>query len=350
MSQPIFSGEVQKTVAYTNPINDTIPGDTLFIHYNLNEAPVMYSRPIITSVCIDGECRLVNIELFWNITGRYLGFELPKGEFLSKTKHAPFNAKEYDRLHNLLGDPLSALANYSMKDLATPNDSTKTKVDAVSSATIAAVLNYIVEGAVYTTYTLWHITYGETKRTIEKLTSQKLNSELVLRILESNNLKDKVWVLNHISDKMKISPELLQKLMETISGKDIYLVERSLNALKPEVLTDDLQLKLATIFENSGFLQKRLIIQKLKETKQLSPEVVQLFSLAMNNMNGTLVKTTLELFKIHKIEVEQVEAQVSELLKNKNRFIANQAYQFLNRAEIIDKRTIKTIEKYKKRN
>ena len=50
MSQPIFSGEVQKTVAYTNPINDTIPGDTLFIHYNLNGNRVPKSggcRPIM---------------------------------------------------------------------------------------------------------------------------------------------------------------------------------------------------------------------------------------------------------------------------------------------------------------
>ena len=93
--------EIEKVVPFYTDIKDTIPNDTLLIYFDKNENPVKYSRKIITGVCIDGECRLVNIELFWNTTGRYLGFKLPKGEFLSKTEHDPFKSADYNRLHEL---------------------------------------------------------------------------------------------------------------------------------------------------------------------------------------------------------------------------------------------------------
>ena len=48
--------------------------------------------------------------------------------------------------------------------------------------------------------------------------------------------------------------------MEIISGKDIYLAERSLNALKPNALTSEIQIELSNIFDNSGFLHKLFIM------------------------------------------------------------------------------------------
>ncbi len=289
MNTSTISGEIDKIVPQTIDFKDTIPNDTLLIYFDTENCPVKYSRKIIVGVCVDSECRLVNIELFWNITGRYLGFELHKGEFLSKTEHSPFKPEDYDLLHKLLSDPLSALAHYSIEELVPASDSTKIEIDVVSSATISAVLDYIVEGAVYTTYTLWHIVYGPTKREIEKLTIGKLNSELILKILDSNNLDDKIWVLNHIPNSVEITPELQNKFMEMIAGNDIYLAERSLNALKPESLTDDIQIKLINAFTETGFLLKRMIIQKLKQAPQLNIEVTTTLSSQLITMNGTLV-------------------------------------------------------------
>ncbi len=349
MNQPSISSKITKVVPQIIDFKDTIPNDTLLIHLTENCIPVNYSRKIVIGVCIESKCRLVNIELFWNITGRYLGFELPENEFLSKTEHDPFSAVEYDRLHILLADPLSALANYSLDELVPANESLEIKVDAVSSATIAAVLDYIVEGAVYTTYTLWHIVYGSTKREIENLTAKKLNSELVLKILESDNLEDKIWVLNHFSSKMKITPELQNKLLRIISGTDVYLAERSLNVLRPVSLTDDIQIELIRIFNDTGFLQKRLIFQKLGKVPELNSNVVTYFSSELKTMNGTLVKSTLELFKSHNINSGTVLMQIAELLKNNNRYIAKQAFNYLKDIDNLNKKTYKKVERYKKR-
>jgi hypothetical protein len=275
---------------------------------------------------------MLKIELFWNITGRYLGFKLPEGEFLSKTEHVKFNSNEYDVLHRLLADRNSALANYSLKELAPEKDSSNTKVDAVSSATIAAVLDYIVPGAVYTTYTLWHFVYGPTKREIERISSQKLSAEIVLDLLKSTNSTDQSWALTHINAEMEVTESLLDKFMELVSGDDSYLTERALNALKPENLTSEIQTELFDIFNKTGFLQKSLIIQKLKEAPKLDDEVIKSIASNLPNLNGVLVKNVLDMFAAQKIENEFVTEKVAALLQEENRYISNLAFKYLENA------------------
>jgi len=350
LNEPTISTEIYEVIPRVIDFKDTLHCDTLLEYLSVNQIPVMYSRKILTGVCIDGKCRLVNIELYWNITGRYMGFKLPEGEFLSKTEHVQFNSNEYNRLHQLLADPFSTLANYSIKELIPEKDSTKTEVDAISTATIAAVLDYIVTGAVYTTYTLWHVVYGQTKHEIEKITSERLTSGIILELLNSKNQNDQIWTLNHISEKVEISNDLQKKLLEFISSNDIYLVERALNAMKPNSLTSEFQIDMVNILDSSGFLQKRLIIQKLKDVPELDKYVMKKLSGELNNLNGALVKMTLDMFHSHKIEDETVAENVAVLLSNENRYIANQAFKYLDSKDLLNKKTFKSVEKYKKNN
>ena len=169
VEQPIIKGEVTKTLAIATEFNDTIQGDTLYLQFTDNEKPQMAYREISTSVCIDKQCRRLQITIYWDITGKYLGFELPPGEFLSKTEHVPFLENEYRRLHTLLANRYSPLANYKLEELAPKNKDNRNGIDAISSATIKDVLNSVVEGAVYTTYMLWHIVYGNTQKEVQKL-------------------------------------------------------------------------------------------------------------------------------------------------------------------------------------
>jgi hypothetical protein len=350
LHEPSFPGKIDKIIPHAINFSDTIHSDTLYEYILPDGFPVMYARNIPTEVCIDNECRPVNIRLFWNSTGRYLGYKLPEGEFLSKTKHTPFTAEEYDRLHTLLGDPLSPLAHYKITELVNAKDSAKTAVDAVSSATIAAVLDYIVPGAVYTTYTLWHIVYGETKREIELRTSAKLTPAQVIKFLDSEILEDKVWVLNHIPKEMPVTGELLDKLLQLISENDIYLAERALFAIPPERLTSEVQLRLIGSFKTAAMLQKKLIAEKLSQTPELQPQPAELLSGELVNLNGTLIKHILELFETQNIESEQVNNKVALLLNNKNRYIASRAVQFLESREVLDKKTEKKLDKYRKKN
>ncbi len=346
----IINGAV-KIIPHAIDIQDTIPNDTIFEFTDKNNQQLYYSRKISTGVCIDGECRLVSIVLYWTVTGRYLGFKLPPGEFLSRTKHKPFHPQDYDRLHVLLSDPLSPLSQYSIEELVPHTDSTQTGVDAVSTATIAAVLDYIVEGAVYTTYTLWHIVYGPTKRKIEKLTAQQLTPELTMKLLNSKNIDDQVWAMEHMHDKFAINKEICNILMANISGNDLYLAERSLNALSPEILKNDsIQKQLGILFSTGGFLKQRLILERLKDAPSLSPALLHQLLAQLEKANGVIVKLTTELFSSKKIEDKTVTEHVLQLLNNDNRYISYQACKYLETLSNMDKKNDKKLKKYKKNN
>lgn len=349
LNNSFTSKKIAAVIPHIVEMDDSIPNDAILEYTSESGIPIMFSRKISTEVCIDTTCRLLKIELFWNITGSYLGFELPQEEFLSKTEHAKFNAAEYDKLHLLLANPQSELANYSLKELAPKKDTVKNGVDAVSSATIKAILNYIVEGAVYTTYTLWHIVYGPTKREIENITAKKMNADITLELLNSAKTEDRIWALNHFPKQMQINKELQSKLMEFISGNDVYQAERALNTLNPVMLNFEIQGELVNIFQNAGFLQKRLILQKLKEVPAINPIAIQVLSSKLGDLNGSLLKMVLELFKNQQIEDETVVSEISELLKNENRYISSMAYKYLEKVDSLDKKTRRNVEKYKKK-
>ena len=351
INEPELFAAAKHKIPHLINFQDTIPNDTLFEFVDKNNQPLYYSRKILSGVCVSGECRLVNIHLFWTITGRYLGFEMPPGEFLSRAKHKPFFPDDYDRLNTLLGDPLSPLAHYSINDLVPPVDSSKAKVDAVTSATIAAVLDYIVKGAVYTTYTLWHIVYGQTKREVEHITAQRLTPQLTMQLLNSKNVDDQVWALNHIPGKIEIDQKLLNKIMENIAGKDVYLAERSLNVLPPEILNNEnVQEQLGDIFAHSGFLQQRLILEKLKAAPSLHPVLLHQLSGELDETNGILIKLMMELFIKKKVNDNTVVADARQLLKHDNRYIANQALKYLETLDNTDRKTERSIEKFKRKH
>ena len=126
------------------------------------------------------------------------------------------------------------------------------------------------------------------------------------------------------------------------------MAERALNALKPEVLNNPIQMQLCSVFENTGTIQRRLILQKLKEIDQFNPKAALQLSAALENLNGMLVKTTLEVFTIHKQQQKEIISSVVPLLKNKNRYIAYQAFKFLDGIDNNDPSVKRKLEKFRK--
>lgn len=337
MAIPIISGQ-----------KDSISSDTLFEYHRKNKLPFMYSRKFISDVCTDNKCRTLKIELFWNRTGRYLGFKLPKGEFLSKAEHVKFKSKDYNQIHQILSNPHSQLVNYSIDDLVTKFNNSN--VDGISSATESALLKYVVNGAAYTTFTLWNLAYGSTKSEIERLTIKNLNTEIVQDMLDSQNRDDKIWIINHIPPEMEISGELRDKLLELISGNDILLSELSLNALNPKALTDDTQIKLLEIFNKTEEFQKSLIIRKLGYSPKLNEQVAKIISSELTHLSAIIIKLSLDMLGNQKIDDEIVSANIAQLLHSKNRYIANQALKYLENCESLSTELRREVEQFKKSN
>ena len=157
-SQPAFM--------FKNP--DSLLNHQMHLLMDKEGLPLFYYSDIQTPVCIDGLCKPVNVELYWNLIGNYLGYGVYSDELLSKYDHEIFEEEDYLTLHNLLSDELSILGRRKLSTLY--NSDVKrdkaikfkgVEVDAISGATIKEIKTSVVGGALYSCYTLWHLVHGE---------------------------------------------------------------------------------------------------------------------------------------------------------------------------------------------
>lgn len=327
--EPLINLPPESVKAIPVAFQDSIGDDTLFLSLSHEGMPVNYHRKIRTSVCFDGLCRLLDIILYWNPTGSYLGFELPKGEFLSKAEHDPFTAEEYQKLHTILSDSLSPLGDYSFAELVSGEENTE-GVDAVSSATLTEIQHYVISGAAYTTYRLWHIFYGITPEIISRQTLANFSDAMALKILGSNSVGDQLWALNNLPGLPNYSEELINKIFELTKDSNLNLAERSLQALNQQAVESPLnQRKLLDLFVNGEYTLKKLILNKLKLAGVPHSNIIQTLGDILPSLNGDLLGSVLDYFFETGIRNEHILLQTSALLDNKNRFISKKAYDFL---------------------
>ncbi|MEZ4921743.1 MAG: hypothetical protein R2780_01105 [Crocinitomicaceae bacterium] len=142
--------------------------------------PKYFYSNIFTPVCNTGECLPVKINIYWDLTGKYLRFDLAEGEILTKLDHVPFSKEDYDLLHEILADENDPRRIYLAKQFkGSPiEDNTNqgedqsmpapqafvfaTKyemVDGITGSTLPHSEGKFVPGALYTTYTLWGLVH-----------------------------------------------------------------------------------------------------------------------------------------------------------------------------------------------
>lgn len=329
-----YDQEQTKVIAY----KDSLSGDSIFlVQRKESNIPLHFFKNIVTDVCFDNECRLLQVSVYWNITGRYLGFDLPPGEFLSKRDHKPFSHSEYERLNDLLADPNLPLNAVSFEELIEVPDLISDSIDGISGATTKALSEMVVKGAAYTTYTLWNIVHGPTQDLIVQKTEKQLSPDLIDLILKSPDQSDKVWVLDKINSGTILTKKLTTSLLEIIAGDDFFLAYSALNALKSSHLeSTSLQSNLFSIYENADHSIQRMIIEKLMKAPALGSNFVVQSRKLLETLNGKQLGDLLKLYTKHDIYDTQTIEVVAKILKNDNSFIARQAYNFLKSSPLTD--------------
>jgi len=318
---------------------DSLSEDSLFLVQGTEEhIPLHYFKDITTNVCFDNECRLLQVSVYWNITGRYLGFDLPPGEFLSKRDHKPFSHSEYERLNDLLADPNLPLNAVSFEELIEVPDLTSDSIDGISGATTKALSEMVVKGAAYTTYTLWNIIHGPTQDLVAQKTEKQLSPDLIDLILKSPDQSDKVWVLGKIKPTTILTQKLTTSFLEIIAGDDFFLAYSTLNALRSSHLeSPSLQSALFSIYENANHSIQRMIIEKLMKAPALGSNFVVQSRKLLETLNGKQLGDLLKLYTKHDIHDAETIEVVAKILKNDNSFIARQAYNFLKASDLSDR-------------
>jgi hypothetical protein len=309
---------------------DSIPDDSLTIYFSNTSCPEAFSRNIHTAVCIDSLCRLVDITLYWEVTGKYLGYSLPQGEEMTKKEHTPFSENDYNKLTEILSDSSSQLGFYTPEEIH-PVKQPVVKTDGITGATPPDLASWIVPEAAYSSYTLWHLTYGATRDSIMAYTKTKLISKQLLNnFLLNSDPYNQVKALQWISETNQACVQFIDPALHILHAGNFHACGQALRFLKKSGINEEqLQKEVIKMLDSEDFRIKNLAIEYFRSSDKLTPFIAREMMTLLNSDNYYLVNVILSLLekKYQPDHVDQL--NLCLILESKNVSVANRVYNFL---------------------
>ncbi len=170
--------------------------NTVFICSNSAAIPFQYVSEINMPVCDDTLCANVVLKINWDLAGNYKGFDTISGKPLTKFDHKKFTAEDYQKLDKILRNRNSILRVINKDELVDKSVKIKaTTVDAVTGATPKTIKESVVDGAVYSSFTLWHFVNGKIKDKMASFTNGIYSDGIAHQLLLSDNYETQLFAL-----------------------------------------------------------------------------------------------------------------------------------------------------------
>jgi hypothetical protein len=281
---------------------DSLSGQEIFELQDDKGLTIWFCRYIFKDVCMDKQCQMIRLWLFWDGAGNYLGIQLPDYEPLTKSDHAKFTQADYENLNAILRDTSSMLKDLKIEGLtAEVKDNEQLKPDAITGATLLTIKNQVVQDAVYTCYTLWHSVYGLTYSAIKQILDQRANTDYLSRLFESSNPLYVSWAISYIENHPEYHADFYPIIISHIKSSDVSLARQALRYFRPDRMSDaTTQRMMASVLPDVDAQSKYDLVRAFAATEKNDIEVVV---------------TLLELFENHEIGVGSLNLIYSRLLR-----------------------------------
>jgi hypothetical protein len=291
--------EAERTLIYEKTIREftIIENDTL--SYTLKLAlddsgrPQYFFRNIFTPVCYTNECKPVYVNFYWDLLGNYMRYDLPKGKILTKVDHDEFKQEDYDKLADILSRPNSIFAELQMEDLITKGtDSLTSDVDAKTGATLKTIKNEVIDGAVYTCFTLWKIAYGDqVVSKMKNITGTYLDNDMLHSFLNSSNFHYQYAAMEKVIDnKGQVKKEFEKDIEKVIGGKNLFTARTALQKAGDNFFSGTpRQNWLWSTYQSASYPMQIAILKKLENIPLSVPFI--------ENLTKTLPESNTEQFK-----------------------------------------------------
>lgn len=279
------SGRANTSRVFVERINDSTSVEVR-LSYTSNGEPEAYYCHIDTPVCEEGLCKLMVVDVYWDLLGNFLRYELPEGEALTKMDHEEFTDEDHAQLRKILSNRSSILRDYPVGDLVDRRIVKKSdNVDAVSSATRVDVKEAVVSGAVYSTYVLWHIVNGSIASRIAEHSKPFLTEERVDKMFYSTNFYYQYYALKAISseDSLKYMDEIMHLVKNGISYIPYFAIEKLPASAWGK---DPYQRTLLEFFRQTDFELQNFILNRI-ETVSLSSEALDQLVSALHGLRDS---------------------------------------------------------------
>lgn len=306
-------------------------GDSIQITSVIDEKGLLYwHRKLETEVCLTGECKVVNVGIYWYGTGEFMGLEV-YGEQLTKTDHSVFSREDYDQLIAILQDDWSALREYEFEELL---DAKPTALDGVTGATRKEIADEAVKGAVYTTYTLWHLIHEGEKEQLRSLMAGRLNQgdgSLLDALSMDSNRRYRYFLLElYGAGKLKESETMKRLILGGVTNKDDrYLSEQAFKALMKVNFNDPaFQLDLARVYPDIQPKDKVRVLNALGTGIDLTAGLYNSLILDLPTNNEWFAAKIIETVKNYPKQAESVLNMAGKLAESENSDVKRIALDF----------------------
>tara|TARA_R110002124_G_scaffold130047_1_gene291849 strand:+ start:827 stop:1723 length:897 start_codon:yes stop_codon:yes gene_type:complete len=271
------------TVIFTEYLKDQIPAKVELVLDN-HQLPDYYFSKLNTPVCEDSLCYLVKIDLYWDVLGNFMDYKTATDTALTKFDHLKFTLEDHQKLKKILGNNASVLLDYQAENLLDPVLKKKSEAvaDAVAGATNTSIKDEVVEGALFSTYTLWHIVNGPISQKIKAYTEAKYSTKMLQKMLFSENEHYQYYALQKIPQKElpQYTQELIRLVAHGAGDVPYFAIEKIPDRTwsHPEY-----QLQLIKQIQQVPFQMQNEILNNLQNIK-LSEESIE----ALEKLKGTL--------------------------------------------------------------
>ncbi len=313
-------------------INDD-EGEPIEVNILTDKKGLLYwHRKLETPVCLTGECKVVNVGIYWYSTGEFMGLEV-YGEQLTKTDHSVFSNEDYDQLITILQNDWSALREFEFEELL---DEGQVDVDGVTGATRKEIANEAVQNAVYTTYTLWHLAHEGEKEQLRSLMAHRLNKgdNLLFEALSTDSNKRYQYFLLELYGlgKLKESTSINNLIFGGITDKDDrHLSELAYRSLTKVNFNDSIfQSNLAKVYPDILPKDKVRILNALDSGVNLTEGFYKSLILDLPTNNEWFAAKIIETIKNHQNQTIEIFKIVEKLTESKNNNVRRIALDFMD--------------------
>lgn len=197
--------------------------------------PDFYVAHVKTPVCEESQCYDIEVLLQFDLTGQFLGLDTLAGKGLTKLDHIPFTDGDYRQLQYLLMDERSPLGRYEMEALIT--DTRNSELDGFTGATILEIRDIVVDGGVYSCFTLWNLVHRNLKFITQERTKALFDNGLIRKMASYKEERYYYFIINNLaSEQWLLYEEALLPLLTFDQG---YFLKNAFEKMPVEFLENE---------------------------------------------------------------------------------------------------------------
>ncbi len=288
-----------------------------------------YSMEVESVACLDGQCKVQAVRLYWDELGRYRRYELAPGTVLEKTEGKPFTDEDYAKLHDILSDSASPLADVDIKTMM-GKPAADDGVDVMSGATATVPDSAVVKGASWTCHTLWHWAHGAPSKIIRRTTGRSMSLDDLHQVLAEGSAEYRLLALEELNLRRSYDDATAQRVATLAPTADMDaagpLIEYAFHA------PADRQSPIAeSLFHSGSALLRACILDQLKRNPApLDEEFAEWLSRELAGMQSYMeVDSILELLGTRQPVPAPILHRAAILLDRDDFLSARRAYWFL---------------------